>query len=479
MNTNNKITYKNKESNYHQSSNLYLNLYIKGLIEKFRRFNNDQFEIVFFGVNMFVVSDDADLKLLSEKLEANNFKIIFNGGHNLIDRIRVTCLNVTQNKQIELDYSLQNLSETIELASRTSINLITIIIMKIIAQVISKHKMLYKAIILDLDYTIWNGTLSEDGILTIKENLSSKEGSKYIEFMKYINCLAKELGIYVAICSRNDSVEVENALANLDENIFPILNQIDFVVANNNDKSENILKIAEELSILPSSILFIDDNQIVRDEVQDKLPDVLVPEWSNHIDLITQIITASLFDRNEISINDQNRKKQFKIIKTERLKNSLPMLQVKAVEDIVHSESLQLYAKSNQFKFSSKDDNFSDDAQSYFFEIFRENGENLGVSSTLTLTENKDFIYVHNWALSCRYFGLGLEEFILSYLIQTYPSKRILFNYIDSKNNLKVEELLNKYPEILKMNKNNTVIELNINEKAIEIICSNTNLRKR
>jgi FkbH-like protein len=351
--------------------------------------------------------------------------------------------------------------------------------MKILAQVISKHKMLYKAIILDLDYTIWNGTLSEDGILTIKENLSSKEGSKYIEFMKYINCLAKELGIYVAICSRNDSVEVENALANLDENIFPILNQIDFVVANNNDKSENILKIAEELSILPSSILFIDDNQIVRDEVQDKLPDVLVPEWSNHIDLITQIITASLFDRNEISINDQNRKKQFKIIKTERLKNSLPMLQVKAVEDIVHSESLQLYAKSNQFKFSSKDDNFSDDAQSYFFEIFRENGENLGVSSTLTLTENKDFIYVHNWALSCRYFGLGLEEFILSYLIQTYPSKRILFNYIDSKNNLKVEELLNKYPEILKMNKNNTVIELNINEKAIEIICSNTNLRKR
>jgi HAD superfamily phosphatase (TIGR01681 family) len=477
-NINNKITYENSESNCHQESNLYLDLFIKGLIEKFRKFNNDEFEIFISNSTMFVSSGDEMLNLLSKKLKANKFNIAFNSDINFNDRINITCRNVSNEKQIELEYKIQNLSEIIELASRTNINLSTIIIMKIIAQIISKYKILYKAIILDLDYTLWNGTLAEDGIMKIRENLSTEEGIKYMEFMKFINTLAKELGIYIAICSKNDSAEVEMALANLNENIFPILNQIDYVIANNNDKSENILKIAEELSILPSSILFIDDNQIIRDEVQFKLPDVLIPEWSNHSDLITQIVTASLFDRNEISTKDQNRKKQFRIIKTERIKNSLPMLLVKVCNDTLHAESLQLYTKSNQFKFSSKDDNFPIDALSYYFEIYRENGEILGVSSTITFTSSQDSICIHNWAISCRYFDLGLEEFILNFIIETNPGKRILFNYYDSKNNLKVEELLNRYPEILKISNNNTIIELYNNKEAIEKFCSNTNLRK-
>ena len=71
---------------------------------------------------------------------------------------------------------------------------------------------------------------------------------------------------FITICSRNDSKMIETAFEALDENIFPLKNQVDYIIANNNDKSENIKIIANQLSILPRSIVFIDDNQIIRDD---------------------------------------------------------------------------------------------------------------------------------------------------------------------------------------------------------------------
>ena len=126
--------------------------------------------------------------------------------------------------------------------------------------------------------------------------------------------LADELGVFITICSRNDSKMVESTLEELNDNIFPIKNQIDYIIANNNDKSENIRIIAEQLSILPKSIVFIDDNQIVRDEVKRQLPEVFIPEWSNHNELVTQLIAGCVFERVELSLNSQNRRQQYRII---------------------------------------------------------------------------------------------------------------------------------------------------------------------
>ncbi len=39
---------------------------------------------------------------------------------------------------------------------------------------------------LDLDDTLWSGTLSEVGIDKIKENLQSEQGATFIAFMKFV-----------------------------------------------------------------------------------------------------------------------------------------------------------------------------------------------------------------------------------------------------------------------------------------------------
>lgn len=457
--------------------NSFLCVYINDFVKKFRHYNNDEFLIVISGLKKFINEDDNALTYLFEQLKENNFTIEFEGNVESISNIDIYCKNITKDTSYNFTYQIQDLPAIVELSSKTDIPAVGIIIMKIVAQIISKLKILYKAIVLDLDDTLWNGTLSEVGIEKIRENMHSEKGAPFTAFMKFVKILGNELGIFITICSRNDSKMVESTIEELDENIFPLKNQIDYIIANNNDKSENIRMIAEQLSILPSSIVFIDDNQIVRDEVKRKMTEVFVPEWANHNELTTQLIGGCIFERVELSLNSQNRRKQFKIIQTERTQNSLPTLSVKVINDNKHAESIKLYSKTNQFKFSRSDDNFDDDAKSLYFEIIRENGENLGICSAITYTHTYDNFHIHNWAISCRYFELGLEEFILIHIQKIVNANKIFINYQQTDDNQKVRELLAKYSDAFKNSDKSDIIEIVFNKEISDNISKNTNLK--
>lgn len=461
-----------------QIDNAFLRVYINDFVKKFRDYNTDKFVVAIKGLKKFIPKEDTVLVSLIEELKHNNFTIELEGNEESISQIDTTCRNITKNTSDNFKFQIQFLPTIIELSSKTDISAVGIIIMRIVAQIISKTKIIYKAIVLDLDDTLWNGTLSEVGIDNIKENLQTEQGATFIAFMKFIKLLANELGIFITICSRNDSKMVKSTIEELDDNIFPLKNQIDYIIANNNDKSENIRKIAEQLSILPNSIVFIDDNQIVRDEVKLKLPEVFVPEWTNHNELVTQLIAGCIFERVEFSLNSQNRRKQYKIIQTERTQNSLPKLSIKVINEDKHTESIKLYSKSNQFKFSRNDDKFEANAKSLYFEICRENGENLGICSAITYTNSYDTFHIHNWAISCRYFEIGLEEFILMYIQKIANASKIFINYQHSEYNQKVRELLDKYLVAFKNNDKNDKIELIISKEIEDKMNNNTNLRE-
>ena len=322
--------------------NTFLCVYINDFVKKFRNYNKDEFIIAISGLKKFIPKDDNNLTWLFEQFKENNFNIEFEGNEENINETDITCKNITKNTSFNFKYQIQNLPTIIELSSKTDIHLVGIIITKIVAQIISKLKTLYKAIVLDLDDTLWKGTLSEDGIDKIIENMHSEKAIQFIEFMKFVKALGTELGIFIAISSRNNPKMVESLIDKLNINIFPLKNQIDYIIANDNDKSENIRIISEQLSILPGSIVFIDDNQIVRDEVKQKWKEVFVPEWESHNELVTKLIAGCIFERAELSINSQNRRKQYKIIQTERIQNSLPRLNVKVLNDDEHSESIKL-----------------------------------------------------------------------------------------------------------------------------------------
>lgn len=428
-----------------QIDNAFLRVYINDFVKKFRDYNTDKFVITITGLKKFIHKVDKVLISLIDELKQNDFTIEIEGNQDSINEIYITCKNITKKTSYDFKYQIQNLPAIVDISSKTDIPVVGIIIINIVTQIISKLKILYKAIVLDLDDTLWSGTLSELGIDKIKENLQSEQGRPFITFMKFVKTLANDLGIFIAICSRNDSKMVESTIEKLDENIFPLKNQIDYIIANNNDKSENVIKIAEQLSILPSSIVFIDDNQIVRDEVKLKLPEVFVPEWTNHSELVTQLIAGCIFERVELSLNSQSRRKQYKILQAERKQNSLPELLIKVNDDNEHIQAKKLYSKSNQFKLVSEQIDYSN-TKSLYFEIYRQNGENLGVCSAITYSVfNDSKCGILNWAISCRYFEIGLEEFIILYLLENMTNKEVYFACQFKKENKKVQEFIDKY----------------------------------
>ena len=228
--------------------NKYIDSYIDNYVKHFRNFVTSKYTINISGLADFISADDHDVAILTNKLQLYNFDIRITQGQETIDEIQVEY--ICEGGKCELfEYNIENLISSIYLSSRTGISLIGILIMQILSRIICKNKTMYKAIILDLDETLWKGTLSEDGIDAIKHNLNSKDAIPFINFMRFIKATAQELGLYVAICSRNDIEIVQNAIDIFDETEFPLKGQIDCIIANNNDKSKNIKAIAQQISI--------------------------------------------------------------------------------------------------------------------------------------------------------------------------------------------------------------------------------------
>ena len=123
-----------------------------------------------------------------------------------------------------------------------------------------------KAVALDLDNTLHEGVLGEDGI----DGVRLTEGHR--QFQQYLRSL-RERGIFLALISRNESADVEALFAERAD--FP-LHWSDFSAAEVSwaDKATALRRIAEKLRIGSEAILFVDDNPGELASVVSQLPAV-------------------------------------------------------------------------------------------------------------------------------------------------------------------------------------------------------------
>lgn len=459
--------------------NHFINFYIDNVIKAFRVYNDSLFNINIQGLGLFANKEDTTFAYLLSQLANYGFIVNLNSDDEKEECFCVLTIigkNQETGEIYNFCYNVQDLLCLIDLSSKTKVSVVCIMVMKIIAMFICHLKTLYKAVVLDLDDTLWNGTLSEEGIDKIIANQKTTIGAHYIRFANFVKVLADSLGIYVAVCSRNDSKMVSKAIDALSEEIFPLKNNIDCIVANNNDKSSNIKEIAVSLSILPKSIVFIDDNEIIRDEVRNNIPGICVPNWNTHEELTTLLSVGCVFDRYELSLNAQNRRKQYKIIQVLRNDNHLPILYVKAIRDLNHVIAEKLYKKTNQFNMSQQNSSFTKDVNSVYFEIYRLTGESLGVCSAVSYIIDDNMVVVENWAISCRFFEIGLENLILMYLVEKADGKRIKFKYCKNEYNGKATSMVVSNEEFKSVGEN-TYIEYSYNQSTKDKLCLKTNLK--
>ena len=198
-------------------NNKYIDIYIDKYVKLFRDFITDKYTVNISGLAGFITENDCDVSLLLHKLQMHGFEVTVSKGQDTIDEIQVEYTCETSEEHKVFEYKIENLISTIYLSSKTGVSIVGILVMQIISQLMCKFKTMYKAIILDLDDTVWKGTLAEDGIDVIKQNLHSSDTVPFITFMRFIQAMAKELGLYVAICSRNDEKNVLSAIDKLSE----------------------------------------------------------------------------------------------------------------------------------------------------------------------------------------------------------------------------------------------------------------------
>jgi len=115
-----------------------------------------------------------------------------------------------------------------------------------------------KCLVWDLDNTLWDGTLLEDGDVRIRETA--------VSIIKALD----ERGILQSIASRNDYDTAMSRLRELGLEEYFLFPQINW-----GSKASSIIAIAASINISTGAIAFIDDQQFERDEVSHSLSEVL------------------------------------------------------------------------------------------------------------------------------------------------------------------------------------------------------------
>ena len=230
----------------------------------------------------------------------------------------------------------------------------------IIKAVFGKNK---KSLVLDLDNTLWGGIVGDDGVENLEIGQETPMGQVYAEFQQYLKA-QKEIGVMLNVNSKN---EQENAMAGL-EHPEGILKPDDFIVikANWEPKSRNIAAIAEELNILPDSLVFVDDNPAEREIVAAQVSGVAVPDIGTPEQYIRRLDHAGYFEVTDLSEDDRKRNEMYKANMArqrqrmnfgdygEYLRSLAMKGTIRAFEPMYMARIAQLTNKSNQFNLTTR-----------------------------------------------------------------------------------------------------------------------------
>ena len=153
-----------------------------------------------------------------------------------------------------------------------------------------------KCVVWDLDHTVWDGILLEDGEVPLRPGV-----------LHAIQTL-DERGILQSVASRNDGDAAMARLRALGIDEYFLYPQINW-----NAKGQNVAQIAKSLNIALDTFLFIDDQPFEREEVQHACPDVRVMDAAqlegmlDRPELIPEFITDDSRIRRRLYMADIQR----------------------------------------------------------------------------------------------------------------------------------------------------------------------------
>lgn len=319
----------------------------------------------------------------------------------------------------------------------------------------------YKCLVVDLDNTIWDGVVGDDGFDGINLDPNDAVGEAYRHFQKYLLEL-KNRGVILAVCSKNDEDTAKEPFLKNQDMILR-LDDIACFTANWDDKATNIKRIASLLNIGTDSMVFADDNPAEREIVRRYLPEVLVIDLPEDPSYYARAVDeSSAFSWVEVTGEDLERTGTYvKNAERQELMESfadydeyLRALEMKGKtgepDGMQMKRFAQLINKSNQFNLRTQryseeelESMKKDSDVRLIYAALSDKFSDYGIISCVILKKKGDSCFIDTWLMSCRVLKRGVEYLVFDAVYETakeWGCGRIVGEYLPTKKNGMVKD---------------------------------------
>ena len=284
-----------------------------------------------------------------------------------------------------------------------------------------------KLVVVDLDDTLWAGVSGE--MTEVSPFIVEGWPLGLIEALLYL----KKRGILLAIVSKNDEVRIRRIW---DEIFFGRLKLDDFVALRINwkPKQENMQEILDAINILPSSVVFIDDNPTERAAMQHAFPDMRIlgqdPYYLRRILLwAPEAQVAAISDesgrRTEMVQAQITRETVRKgASRAEFLAAAAPKVRLTSITSTDHprfGRVIELLNKTNQFnttgrrwKLEECDELLRGGGAIWAFDV-TDAFTNYGLVGAVVVRGR----VIEQWVMSCRVLGYQIEEAVMAHIVRS------------------------------------------------------------
>ncbi|HEX4426380.1 MAG TPA: HAD-IIIC family phosphatase [Terriglobales bacterium] len=345
-----------------------------------------------------------------------------------------------------------------------------------------------KALVVDLDNTLWGGVIGEDGMQGIK--LSAEYPGAAFQALQRVMLDLTRRGILLAVSSKNNP---DDAMEALESHPGMLLRPKNFAAMriNWNDKSQNLREIAAELNIGIDSLAFMDDNPVEREQVRAALPEVTVIDMpEDPVEYAAALRECPAFERLTLSAEDQQRT-SFYVAERERSQAEQTFqtkedfyryLEQEAEIAPVSPSSLarisQLTQKTNQFNLTTR--RYSEpqieemaakpEWQVLSIRVRDRFGDHGLVGVAITRDEN-EACEIDTLLLSCRVIGRTVETALLSFLGQAAVARgrsRLSGKFLPTKKNAPAKEFYAQHGfELQTQNSDGSLWQLDLKQHPI------------
>jgi FkbH-like protein len=301
-----------------------------------------------------------------------------------------------------------------------------------------------KALILDLDNTVWGGVIGDDGLEGIQIAQGDARGEAHLAVQRLALDL-RQRGIVLAVSSKNTDEVARKPFEKHPEMLLK-LEHIAVFQANWNDKATNIQAIAEELSLGLDAMVLLDDNPVERGLVRKLLPQVAVPELPEEPAWYARTLAAAGYfeaiafaaeDMKRADFYQDNAKRvslQKQVGGVDAYLASLDMtITFQPFDATGRARIVQLINKSNQYNLTTR--RYTDPEvteaendpevftlQVRLADIFGDNGM---ISVVICRPGEAGVWEIDTWLMSCRVLGRKVEQMVLREILDHARAKGI------------------------------------------------------